>query len=558
MVIGIYVRVSTILQVKKGLSIDDQIRRGIEFCENNKFKYEIYNEGGMSGFLNTEDRPELNRLMNKITNKKKREIDGVYITEMERLVRNPDEGLLIYSSFVENNIKLFLLGVEQDLNDSTTSLILKFKFLLGDFERKKVQERVKRNLETSVIKGRVGGGSLLNYGYMKGDNKQLIVNEEESIIVKQIYQYYLDGFGTKKISGILNESGVLTKRMNIMKGDLGNGKLKVRGKDKSVFLWRDSVIYKILTNSIYKGERLFVGKVYNSPVIISPEIFDSVQLLLKKRNYFKDTTNKHFYLLKGLIYCNLCGSRMLGKKRNDLSDNFYYCGSKRHKEDNCKSRSVNIDILNDLVWSTTKKLSFDYNLLMSKKSNNKSEYDDGRLVKEVKFLDEHIDKLTRKYNKTISLFNDDDLTYNLTKEYLEEIKIEIKEYEELKIKLIHKYDNLSVEKNFYLTLNNYCKRIILIKSEDKKRSVLQSVIDRIEVRWDDVLNKHIIKVKYIFNDINSFLLTREIGLKYKSLGGTFKLLGTEKVGIEISFLNINKRNENFSGTEFKSILKYED
>ena len=53
----------------------------------------------------------------------------------------------------------------------------------------------------------------------------------------------------------------------------------------SVFLWRDSVIYKILTNSIYKGERLFVGKVYNSPVIISPEIFDSVQLLLKKRNY---------------------------------------------------------------------------------------------------------------------------------------------------------------------------------------------------------------------------------------------------------------------------------
>jgi len=249
---------------------------------------------------------------------------------------------------------------------------------------------------------------------------------------------------------------------------------------------------------------------------------------------------------------------MLGKKRNDLSDNFYYCGSKRHKEDNCKSRSVNIDILNDLVWSTTKKLSFDYNLLMSKKSNNKSEYDDGRLVKEVKFLDEHIDKLTRKYNKTISLFNDDDLTYNLTKEYLEEIKIEIKEFEELKIKLIHKYDNLSVEKNFYLTLNNYCKRINLIKSEDKKRSVLQSVIDRIEVRWDDVLNKHIIKVKYIFNDINSFLLTREIGLKYKSLGGTFKLLGTEKVGIEISFLNINKRNENFSGTEFESILKYED
>lgn len=558
MTIGIYVRVSTQEQFKNGLSIEDQIRRGIKFCELNKYKYEIYNEGGVSGFLKIQERPQLNKLINKVKNRKNREIDGIYITEMERLVRNTDEGMLIYSILEENGCKLFVLGEEQDLKDNTISLILKVKILLGDFERKNTRDRVIRNLETSVIKGRVGGGGLLNYGYKKGEDKQLIINEEESIIVKEIFEYYLNGLGTKKISSILNDRGVLTKRMEVIKsGKKKNGEMKVRGEIKKEFTWKDSVIYKILTNPIYKGERVFMKKTYNSPIIITPEVFDSVQLLLKKRNSFKDTNNKYFYLLKGLLYCSNCGRRMLGKRRSDMSENYYYCGSKRYREDNCKSRSINIDILDELVWNTTKKLFEDYKILIKKKSKNKS-IDDENLEDRIKFLDSLIDDLEKKYQRTLSLFNDDGLTYELTQKYLEEIKSQISSYQEMKIKLTNQYDNIGIEKKFLKTLREYCESIKKVKSEDKKRIILQSIIEKIIVVWNEQVNKHIVRIEYKFNDLNSFLLTRELGVNYIGMGGTLKVKNSEKINIKINYYNINRRDVNFNGSEFNSEVIYED
>ena len=116
---------------------------------------------------------------------------------------------------------------------------------------------------------------------------------------------------------------------------------------------------------------------------------------------------------------------MLGKKRLDLSDNHYSCSSKRYKEDNCKSRSINIDILNDLVWETTKTLSVDYLKLMEKKSDNKVNNDSGGTEIVIKMCDESINELTKKYHRTISLFNDEELGYKLTQDNLNNIKLEI-------------------------------------------------------------------------------------------------------------------------------------
>jgi len=556
--IGIYTRVSHKSQVEKGLSIDDQIRRGIEYCEKNNYTYEVYKDEGLSGNLSIEDRPELKKLFDKILNKKKKEIDGVFITDIDRLTRNENVGLLIYSYLIEREIKLFDLNGEINLNDGTTSLIVKFKILLGSFERKKVQERVKRNLETSVIKGRVGGGPLLNYGYKKGEHKLLTIDEEESKIIQMIYQYCLDGEGTKRISTILNEKGIPTKRMKeIQEGNIKNGTMKVRGQDKTKFIWRDSVIHRILTNPIYKGERRFSGKTYDSPIIISPEIFDSVQLILSKRNYFKNTTNKFFYLLKGLLICKNCGSRMLGKKRLDLSDNHYSCSSKRYKEDNCKSRSINIDILNDLVWETTKNLSVDYLKLMEKKNDNKVNNDSGGTEIVIKMCDESINELTKKYHRTISLFNDEELGYKLTQDNLNNIKLEIEKLEKLKEKKLNEFENLSVEKDFYKVLNKYCKDIRLVRNDEKKQKILQSIIDRIDVIWLDEYKRHFVEIKYKFDEVNNFLLNRQLNVKYKPNGNSFKLLGTEKIKFEIQYNNFNKRNEDLKGNDFKSSLVYE-
>ena len=66
MIVGIYSRVSTEEQKNKGVSLEDQKQRGIEFCIKNGFDFEVFQDGGYSGSLPILDRPELNRLFDKV------------------------------------------------------------------------------------------------------------------------------------------------------------------------------------------------------------------------------------------------------------------------------------------------------------------------------------------------------------------------------------------------------------------------------------------------------------------------------------------------------------
>ena len=62
--VGIYSRVSTLEQNKdENGSIKYQINKGIEFCEDKGFEYEIYNEEVGSSLVGSEYREELDRLI---------------------------------------------------------------------------------------------------------------------------------------------------------------------------------------------------------------------------------------------------------------------------------------------------------------------------------------------------------------------------------------------------------------------------------------------------------------------------------------------------------------
>ena len=82
MKIGIYSRVSTEEQKIKGVSLEDQKQRGIEFCSNNGYDFEVFQDGGYSGSLPVEERPELNKLFEKIFLE---ELQGLYIVDWDRL-----------------------------------------------------------------------------------------------------------------------------------------------------------------------------------------------------------------------------------------------------------------------------------------------------------------------------------------------------------------------------------------------------------------------------------------------------------------------------------------
>ena len=547
--IGIYARVSTQKQVDKGVSIEDQIRRGKEFCHNNKFSYEIFIDEGYSGDLPIEERPALTSLFEKIFLKNK-ELDGVFVVDFDRLTRNVKEALTIREILIDNDVQLFELNGLINLKDPTQELLIGIKGMLGAFERKKTIVRIKRTIETSVLQGKVIGGKLTNYGYKKDENKMLIINPVEEIVVKKIYQLSLEGKGTKIIAEILNKEGIPTKRMN-----LGGAKMTVKGKEKRSFIWRDATVYRILTNPIYKGERHFKEHIIKCPSIIDESVFDSIQLILKKRSTFKDTTNKHFYLLKGLIICAKCSSRFYVRKREDLSDNQYICSSQRFSNEYCGSRGINITKLENWVWESV--LSLPKDLMKALSLRVEDEQVKNRNLSIVEFESMKSD-LEKEAEGLINLFVKNGNKENrFIRRRLNEIEDEVIKIESIIVKL--ESQNIKSEQEVE-TLTFLEQNLNPLKkgkiTNEKKQEVVRALIDCIRIHWDEDNLNHQIQINYRFDKHSQILLTKNLKLTYKKMGYSIRAKHFQE-DLKIELRSPSSRRNNLDRNSIDFFIKSE-
>lgn len=101
---------------------------------------------------------------------------------------------------------------------------------------------------------------------------------------------------------------------------------------------------------MYKGKRKFSGEYYKAPAIINPILWKQVNDNLSKNRNNSGKKVEHRYLLKGKLICSRCGRNYFGRKRVNLKANFYQCSSKRVKANNCGNRSINIPIIESLIW----------------------------------------------------------------------------------------------------------------------------------------------------------------------------------------------------------------
>lgn len=265
----------------------------------------LYADEGLSG-TKIRNRKEFLRMMSDAEHGL---FDMVVVKDISRFARNTVD-------LLQNIRKLKALGIEtQFLTANMTSMgnsefVLTIFGALAQEESANTSKRVKFGKKMNAEKGRVPN---IVYGYDKiiGDYFNLIINEQEAEIVRQIYLWYTQGgYGAARISNMLNERGLRTKR---------NCK------------WSQNAISRILCNEIYTG-KVINGKqevsdfltgqrtakdetdwmVVEKPElrIISDETFQQAQDILRSRHdAFKLTkerqSNKH--LFSTLIKCKECG-----------------------------------------------------------------------------------------------------------------------------------------------------------------------------------------------------------------------------------------------------------
>lgn len=329
-------------------SIDAQIRI-MEDYANRTGPWEIlepYIDRAKSA--TTDKRPAFQQM---IEDAEEGKFDAVLVHKLDRFSRDK------YSSAVyKHRLKkcgVRLISVTENLDGSPESIVLEsvLEGMAQYYSANLSREVMKGLMENALNAKHTGGKPAL--GYDVGSDGKYIINEKEAIIVKSIFDLYLEGKGYGQILNFLNEKGWKTKT----------------GRSFS-----KSALYHILRNESYKGVYTFNkdksrGKFSNSiasseedqtvriengmPAIVSQSDFDEIQKLLSYNKLSGGAQKaKEQYLLTGIAVCGECGSPMQGNSRTggntDKMYRSYRCGCKVNKKQ-CKNKEIRKNLIEEYV-----------------------------------------------------------------------------------------------------------------------------------------------------------------------------------------------------------------
>lgn len=370
----IYTRVSTTMQVD-GYSLDAQKNRMKAFAEYND--YEVvgeYEDAGKSG-KSIEGRSQFRRMIDDIVSGKDN-VSYVLVFKLSRFGRNAADVLSTIQIMQDFGVNLICVEDGIDSSKDAGKLMISVLSAVAEIERENIRIQT---MEGRIQKAREGkwNGGFAPYGY-KLDNGKLLINEEEAVAIRIIFdQYVHTNIGANGLAKYLETHG-------ISKAPRQNGK-------NSMF--DAGLIRRILKNPVYCGkiaygrrrmekvrgtrndyrlveqdDYLLVDGLHDG--IVSVELWHDAQVKLLAQaekyepvNRVKDTK---IHLLSGIVKCPVCGAGMYGNKSiKHKADgakykDFCYYGCKHRKMtrgNKCDFRKqINEELLDSAVVEVVKKL----------------------------------------------------------------------------------------------------------------------------------------------------------------------------------------------------------
>jgi len=200
----IYVRVSTEAQEAEGYSLEEQERLCRASIESKEWEYvRTYTDGGFSG--KTVDRPALQEMLKDV---REGLLDAVMIYKLDRLSRSQKDTLTIIEDYLLPN-KVDIVSLKETL-DTSTPWGRAMIGILASFNQLDRETIVMRTTMGRRAKAKAGGytGGRPPMGYSRKD-KELVIDEREAWIVREIFKMHKDGKSHRTISAELEGRGIL-------------------------------------------------------------------------------------------------------------------------------------------------------------------------------------------------------------------------------------------------------------------------------------------------------------------------------------------------------------
>lgn len=313
--VGAYCRVSTDTEEQQG-SYNSQVNYYTEKIKSTPgWRFvKVYGDEGISG-TNADNRPGFQEMMQDCENGK---LDLIITKSISRFSRNVTVTLEVARKLRDKDIGIFFEKENLNTLHYTSESLLAIFSSLAQAESESMSENIKMGREFKYKNGECCYNMGKVFGFNQDSDGIVTINEEQAVVVKHMYEGYLNGMS---IGGIIK--------------DLQERKIpSPTGKEK----WSPGTVERILSSEKYKGDFLTrktftvdpiskkkkknTGQVSqylitnHHPAIIEPEMFDMVQSEMARRGCIKKNDKKKHYgkysgkfPFNNLIICGDCGAK---------------------------------------------------------------------------------------------------------------------------------------------------------------------------------------------------------------------------------------------------------
>lgn len=358
---AIYIRVSTEDQAREGYSIQAQKNKLEAYCVSQGWNVVgFYIDDGYSA--KDLERPEMKRMLKHI---EQGLIDCVLVYRLDRLTRSVLDLYKLLEIFERHNCKFKSATEVYDTTTAMGRMFITIVAAMAQWERENLAERVRMGMQEKARQGK-WAVSTAPFGYdIDRETDKLVINQQEAVVVRKIYDMYLSGMGMNKIALSLNNQGILTK---------------------SDAAWTSNKVKYVLTNPIYIGTMRYNYRVNNDnyfevegavPAIISEEVFERAQKIIEKRKTAHPRSATSEFVFSGVAKCARCGAPLAGKygfsRRGEKihRPRSYYCT--KQKIGLCDQPNMSERFIEQKFLQFLKDIEFNERLLANIESDNDDE-----------------------------------------------------------------------------------------------------------------------------------------------------------------------------------------
>ncbi len=470
----IYTRVSTGRQEEEGTSLASQEAACRAYAEQHGYTIERVTREVYTG-AELWDRPYLAQDRTDI---KAGKAQALIVYAIDRLSRDPVHLAIIADECERAGAELHFVTEPLDTSPEAM-LILYVKGYAGRVEREKIRERVLRGKKTRALQGKVSNAGFDLYGYRREKEAGVrVIYEPEARHVRQIFTWVgIEGLSLKAVIRRLTEEGVPPPSV---------GKIRRYSTSDKVPQWGTGTLGRMLRERAYIGEAYawrYKGTRHNgkyksgvsrpreewialpeqaTPAIVSIDLWNAVQHRLDTNHgeHTRNLNKARRYLLRGLVYCAVCGRRMYGEPKEKTP--YYRCSSRRSTGGKCGSSSILTRYLDAWVWDQVSAVLRDPSIIAAEVERVRGDEPDPILKGDLEAANRSLARIDRQQERLIGRFRaaeNDDFPWELVEREI--VKLE-KEKGNVKVTIAEIEQRLAQQQRAVAQLEElqtYCARV---------------------------------------------------------------------------------------------------